>query len=172
MGVTFRRATAVIVMISALIGTTACSSSSSKKSAISPLRVEMIPAAIAALEKQLGGPQQYFEINATPTLVNLFVATDNATKAVAYVYAGALQSPAAPTTAHGNTFVAGAISFDKDHVLAKVVKQLPTSQFETFAITGAPTGPPRYLVTVRSAQGGELDISVLGNGDIVAAEDP
>ena len=47
-----------------------------------------------------------------------------------------------------------------------------TPGLESFAITGALTGPPRYLVTVRSAQGGELDISVLGNGDIVAAEDP
>ena len=36
--------------------------------------VEQIDDAVIALEAELGGPQEYFEINATAQLVNLFVA--------------------------------------------------------------------------------------------------
>ena len=59
--------------------------------------MELIHPAVAALEAKLGGPQKYLEVNASPTLVNLFVAVDNATQAVAYVYAeGKLSDAAAP----------------------------------------------------------------------------
>ena len=53
------------------------------------------------MEAKLGGPQQYFEVNATVTLVNLFVATVGGTQAVAYVYDadGTLEAPAAPEPA-------------------------------------------------------------------------
>ena len=42
--------------------------------------LDQIAPAVAAIEAELGGPQQYFEINATPQLVNLFVAIDGATQ--------------------------------------------------------------------------------------------
>lgn len=45
--------------------------------------VGRISEAIAALERQLGAPQQYFEVNATARVVNLFVALNNGTLAQA-----------------------------------------------------------------------------------------
>ena len=85
-----------------------------------PLRVELIRPAVAALETQLGGPQRYLEVNATPTLVNLFVAVSNATQAVAYVYVdGKLSEPAPPeqVKADAPTFGASDIVFDEATVL-------------------------------------------------------
>ena len=38
------------------------------------LKVDQFADAIAAVETERGGPQQYFEINSTSLLVNLFVA--------------------------------------------------------------------------------------------------
>ena len=55
--------------------------------AVRPVLDQIAPA-IAAVEAELGGPQQYFEINATPQVVNLFVATDDATTVTPYVYVG------------------------------------------------------------------------------------
>ena len=48
--------------------------------------VDQIDDAIAALEAKLGGPQDYFEINATPRLVNLFVALDDGTTVQPWLY--------------------------------------------------------------------------------------
>jgi len=133
-----------------------------------PLRVELIRPAIAALESKLGGPQQYFEVNATPTLVNLFVAENNGTKAVAYVYAaGVLRDPAAPVDANGPTFAAKAISFDDATVLAKAVAQLPGSNFRLFSIAGANAA---ITVTVDSSQGTEFAIYVDGTGKILGTD--
>ena len=138
-----------------------------------PLRVEDIRPAIEALEAKLAGPQQYFEVNATPTLVNLFVATENATKAVAYVYAvGELREPAEPQPASGPTFTADQLDFDDQTVLANVVAQLPTSQFRGFSAVGVETGGVSYLVTVDSKQGGRLEIAVTGDGEVIGASPP
>src|SRR3954469_4421804 len=93
-----------------------------------PVLLEQIRPAVAALEAQLGGPQRYFEINATPTLVNLFVASADQTQAIAYVYqAKALQPPADAQPASGPTFTAGEMTFDETKVMALTVAQLPKS---------------------------------------------
>jgi hypothetical protein len=168
----WRRLCAAFVVVASLAAVSACSSSSSKSAPANPLQLDMIPAAIKALETQLGGPQKYFEINATSTLVNLFVATDNATKAVAYVYAAKLQAPAAPEAASGPIFTAADVEFDPKTVLTKVLKQLPDSSYRLFAVTGTAAGPAQYVVTVDSSQGGELDVSVTATGDILNAVDP
>ena len=49
-------------------------------------RVDLISKAITALEAKLGAPQQYFEINATSHLVNLFVALNDGKVVQPWVY--------------------------------------------------------------------------------------
>jgi hypothetical protein len=136
-----------------------------------PVLVEEIRPAIAALESQLGGPQRFFEVNATPSLVNLFVATDGGAKAVAYVYtAGALQPPADPLTASGPTFGSADLAFDETLVLAQVVGSLPDSTVRKFAAVGLAAGGVRYVVTVESSRGGELDVDVSPTGAILSTD--
>jgi hypothetical protein len=133
-----------------------------------PLLIEQIRPAIAAVEAARGGPQQFFEVNATPTLVNLFVAADGATSAIAYVYqAGALQPPAAAEPASGPTFTADELTFDETRVLANVVGALPTSTMRVFSAVGVQGGGVSYLVTVESTLGGTQAVTVGPTGVIV-----
>jgi len=133
-----------------------------------PLLIEQIKPAIAAVEAELGGPQQFFEVNATPTLVNLFVATEGATTAVAYIYqAGVLQAPAEPQTASGPTFAAADLTFDETRVLANVVSSLPDSTLRGFSAVGVEGGGVSYIVTVDSSRGGSLEVTVGPTGAIL-----
>lgn len=137
-----------------------------------PLRVELIGPAVAALEAKLGGPQQYLEVNATPTLVNLFVAVENATKAVAYVYiGGTLGDPAPPedVKAGAPTFDASKIAFNYKRVLEPVLAALPASTYRVFSVVGVAGGAVSYLVTVQSSKGGELQVPVKADGSIIGA---
>ena len=80
------------------------------------------------MEAELGGAQQFFEVNATPQVVNVFVATDGATSVTPYVYVGGELAPAgAPSTAEGATFAAGALTFDPATVLDGLTTELPGS---------------------------------------------
>lgn len=136
-----------------------------------PLRVELIAAAIDAVEASLGAPQRFFEINATPTIVNLFVAADDGTQAVAYVYAaGELGQPAAPLAASGPTFASTEVDFDASLVLAEARAQLPTSDFRLFSITGLDNGGVNYQAVITSTQGTEFVVYVSSNGDILGTD--
>lgn len=133
-----------------------------------PLLIEQIRPAIAAVEAALGGPQQFFEVNATPTLINLFVAAEGGTSAIAYIYqAGALQPPADPEPASGPTFAADELTFDESRVLATVVGSLPNSTFRGFSAVGVQGGGVSYVVTVESALGGSLEVTVGPTGAIL-----
>jgi hypothetical protein len=137
-----------------------------------PLRIELIRKAVVAVEAKLGGAQQYFEVNATPTLVNIFVAAQGATQAVAYVYdaAGTLQPPAAPQPASGPTFRAADITFDEALVLAPIVSQLPLSTFRVFSVVGEQAGGVTYIVTVDSKLGTEFHVTVGAVGKILGTD--
>ena len=137
-----------------------------------PVLLDRIRPAIAALETSLGGPQQYFEVNATVTLVNLFVATDNATKAVAYVFDGdgVLERPADPLPASGPTFSAAALTFDETRVMALTVSQLPTSTFLRFSVTGVQGGGVSYAITAGSDTGTEFQVLVGPTGDVLGTD--
>ncbi|MGH9272641.1 MAG: hypothetical protein ACRDZ2_15380, partial [Ilumatobacteraceae bacterium] len=106
-----------------------------------PLVAEIAPA-MAAVDAARGGPQQYFEVNATPQLVNLFVATDDATSAVAYVYVGGELGPAAPPApAQGATFAAADVTFDPAVILDG---DLPDADLTVFSVIGGPDGSVQY----------------------------
>jgi len=136
-----------------------------------PLLIQDIRPAMAAVESTLGGPQRYFEVNATPTLVNLFVANTDGTQATAYVYAAnKLEDPAPAKPASGPTFAASDVAFDQTKVLANIVAALPESRFRVFSVVGAaPPAVVNYLVTVDSTGGGELQVPVSADGRILGA---
>lgn len=134
--------------------------------------VAEIATAVQAVETLLGGPQEYFEINADHRLVNLFVASDDGTTATAYlVVGGEVQPPAPPRpVAAGSTFTADEIGFDPDTVLDRVALELPESELTTFVILVGPGGTVRYEVLARSAQGGVLAVEVTADGTVVGVE--
>jgi hypothetical protein len=132
-------------------------------------RLDQIQPAIAALEHKLGGPQQYFEINATPQVVNLFVADAAKAMVTPYVYVGgAVAESAAPAGASGNTFAASAVTFDPETVLDHVVDRLPDSDIVLFTIAGGPGGAVQYTAGVKSKQGGTLEVTLGPDGSVQA----
>jgi hypothetical protein len=134
--------------------------------------VDQIAPAIAALEAKLGGPQQYFEINATPQLVNLFVADAARTTVTAYVYVGgSVAETGQPAGAQGNTFAASALTFDPATILDGVADRLPDSDIVLFTIAGGPGGAVQYTAAVQSEKGGTLDVT-LGPDGVVQSVDP
>ncbi len=136
-----------------------------------PLVGEVAPA-MAAVDAELGGPQQYFEVSATTQLVRLFVASEGATVVTPYVWVGGeLTSPAAPSTAEGNTFVAASVALDPATVLDGVTDELPDSDVVLFTVVGGPGGAVQYSARVQSEGGGTLDV-VLGPDGAVQSVDP
>jgi hypothetical protein len=135
--------------------------------------VAEIAPAMAAVESELGGPQDFFEVNATPQLVNLFVATDDGTTATAYVFLdGELQPPAPPRdVAGGATFRAEAVDFDPDTIFTGVVDELGDPAITQFVVVGGPGGAVQYSAFVTSSQGGVLDV-LLGPDGTVLGVDP
>jgi hypothetical protein len=133
--------------------------------------VDILPA-IDAVEADLGPGQEYFEVTATPQLVNLFVAIEGATSAVPYVYLdGELQPPApALTGAAGFTFTAEAVDFDETSILDAVSQELPDSTIEALSIEGGDAGTVRYVVSTRSPEGGRLDVTVAGDGAVLEVD--
>jgi hypothetical protein len=132
----------------------------------SPLRVDLIDDAVSALEEQLGAPQEYYEINATAALVNLFVAGDGGVTAWVYLD-GELSSEELTGTPEGATFRADAVAFDPDTVLDTVGTELPTTRQDAFEILGGPDGVVKYSVIATSAAGGQLIIQVGPEGNII-----
>ena len=136
------------------------------------VRVADIGPAIEAVEAELGAGQQFFEVNATAQLVNVFVAVDDATSAVPYIYFDGELQPPAPALAveSGFTFTADAVDFDADTVLDSIADELPESTIEGFAIEGGEGGIVRYLVSARSVQGGVLAVTVAPDGAVLEVD--
>jgi hypothetical protein len=134
------------------------------------LRVDLIDQAVAAVEARLGGPQQYFEINATDLLVNLFVAVDDGTKAQPFVFLQDELNSQEPKAAEGKTFASRSIQFDPQKVTSCVADQLPQSQATAFEVLGGPGGAIAYSVIVDSPEGGQLVVAVAGDGQVLSVD--
>ena len=138
------------------------------------LRVDLIDPALDAVEESLGASTTYFEVNATPLVVNVFVAVES-TSVVRYTFDGeSLVGPSTPVDATGVTFVRGIVDLNADEVLDEVVAELPESEPTMFVVTGAGTSGAalrvEYRVLMRSARGGELAVMVDANGSIIGTD--
>ncbi len=151
--------------------TQAVTSAAPTDSPAAPPRADLISTAITALEARLGGPQQYFEINATSQLVNLIVALNDGTVAQPWVYLDGDLSSTEGIEASGFTFSAEALDFDPDTVLSKLQAELPQSSADLFFVEGGEGGIVRYSVAVTSQQGGQL-VVVVGPDGTVQSVDP
>ena len=162
------RRTTVVVTLLLTIFVAACGSDETETTSGDSIARD-IRAAVAAVEADRGGAQLFFEITATPQLTNVFVAIDNGTAAVPYVYLDGELQPAGPiiTGAAGQTFASDAIDFDESIVFSGVETDLPTGTIDAFSLEGGPGGFVRYVISVRSEQGGVLDIVVTPTGSII-----
>lgn len=131
--------------------------------------IELIEPAIAAVEAELGGPQDFFEVTAEPQRVRLWVAREEATRAVPYVYVGGeLARLGDPQGAEGGTFPGAAVDVDPDAVLDVIDDELDEPDVILFSIAGDGSGAVQYQATVRSDKGGTLDVVVAGDGTILS----
>ena len=134
-------------------------------------QVELIDDAVAALQSKLGGPQQFFEINATSNLVNLIVALNDGNVAQPWVYLDGELTSTEGAEASGFSFAASALDFDLDKVLSRLQAELPESSPDLFFVEGGEGGIVRYSVAVTSPHGGQL-IVVVGPDGTVQSVDP
>lgn len=148
---------------------TAPTSSSSSSTASWP-RVDLVDDAVTALETELGAPQEYFEINATARLVNLFVALNDSELVQPWVFLDGELTSTEGQEATGSSFTTEAIDFDPDTVLSHVQTELPQSNPDVFFIEGGEGGIVRYSVAVTSRQGGQLVVVVAGDGRVLSVE--
>lgn len=86
-----------------------------------------------------------------------------------YVYFDDELQPPAPKQSGvvGQTFTADAIDFDPDAILAGIAADLPTATIDALSIEGGQGGFVRYVVSVRSAAGGVLDVVVAPQGAVI-----
>lgn len=133
-------------------------------------RVGLIEAAMAAVDEARGGGVEYFEVNADPQAVNLFVASDDGATVTGYLYVdGELVGPAPSREVEsGFVFTSADVDIDPDRVLGQVAEQLPDSEIGRFVITGTDQGVPRYEAIVLSDRGGALVVVLTATGDVLS----
>ncbi len=133
--------------------------------------VDVIPVAIEALEAQLGGPQQYFEVNATARVVNLFVALNEGALVQPWLYVDGELTSQDGQAASGGTFVGDELDFVPTEVLTKVRREVPDAILESFYVNGDGKGNLQYGVLTSAQCGGGLDV-VVGADGAVKSVDP
>jgi hypothetical protein len=134
------------------------------------LRLDLVPAAVAAVETALGGPQQYTEINAFEQGVNLFVATADG-KELPYVYQDGtgLDAPPGPQPATGTAFATAGVDLAAGARLpADVATRLPGAVPVAAALVQRPTDGLVWDVRVIGAKGSELDVLYTPQGALLS----
>ncbi len=136
-----------------------------------PAFVTAVRDAMAAVDAELGGPQQYFEVTSNAQFTNVFVAVDDATAAVAYAFIDGELQPPAPRQdgASGNTFVAADVDFVDDRILSGVTADLPESEIDAISVYGDGFGAT-YVLAASSSAGGFLDIVVGPDGTVFSVD--
>ena len=134
------------------------------------LLVSDIEDAVAAVAKVLGKTPEFYEINATPSLVNLFAA-DGKGNAINFVYEnGELDQETTVASAVGESFPAEGMSFN-GKVIARVEKELPDSILRAFSIINDhPNGGVQYRVVLQSDRGGQFAVFVEPTGKILGTD--
>ena len=166
-----RRALVAAVGLLALVGA-ACGDDDEGDVGADDSFVSTIRPAIEAVEAELGGGQEFFEVTAGPQVTNVFVAVEGATAAVPYVFLdGELQPPAPVLTgASGFTFAGDAVDFAEDSILDAVAEELPESTIGALSIEGGPDGAVRYVISTLSPGGGRLDVTVSRDGAVLEVD--
>ena len=132
--------------------------------------VEQIDDAVIALEAELGGPQEYFEINATAQLVNLFVALEEGTQVQPWVYLDGELTSEDSQPAQGGTLRGVEVDFDAATIFAQLQTALPGATVESFYIHGNGEGAVQYGALLTTAQGGAIDVQLRSDGQIISTE--
>jgi hypothetical protein len=165
----------VVLVLAAACSNGGSSSGSTTTAAPVVLRLDLVPAAVAAVEAARGGPQQYTEINAFDQGVNLFVATGDGNE-LAYVYRDGtgLEAPAAPQPATEMPFATAGVALDAGARLpADVVGRLPGSRPVAVALVQRPVDGLVWDVSVKGAKGSDLDVLYTPQGvllNVVASQ--
>lgn len=134
--------------------------------------VELLEPAVAAVEAERGGPQEYTEINVQLDLVNLFVALDDGTE-LAYVYReDGLDVPTEPQAQPDGAepFTLADVPLDAvetfDDLLAA---EVPDSALVALTLAPRPETGLAWTATLLSPKGGVLDVLISPNGTILGA---
>lgn len=170
----------IAVVASAALIMASCSSSTATKPTVTicdpgkgaPQAVADLPEvgkirqAITDLEAKLGGHQQYFEVNATARLVNIFVALNNGTVAQSWAWVDGALTSQEGKAASGGTFTAANLDFDPSHIFDDTRKQVPQAIIETFYVHGDGKGNVQYGLLSSARCGGGLDVTVSPAGKV------
>ena len=134
------------------------------------LHVDEIDDAVVAVTTLTGRPPKFFEINATPDLINLFL-DDGKGSAINFVWEnGSLRDETEAATADGRSFDASKMVFSSD-VYARVEDELPKSRLRAFTITAdGPNGEVLHRVVVQSERGGQFGVLVDPVGKILGSD--
>ncbi len=134
------------------------------------LRVDEIDDAVDAVASLTGQPSKFFEINATPDLINLFL-DDGQGRAINFVWEnGSLRDETEVASADGRSFDASEMAFSSE-VYARVEGELPESLLRAFTITAdGPNGEILHRVVLQSERGGQFAVLVDPVGEILGSD--
>lgn len=155
----------------------ACSSSPDES-----LAIDLIDDAIAAVDDRFAGSSKFYEINATPDGVNLFISSmiDEATPGVVqarFTSAEGLVVADESVQSQGLVFDGTAVDFDSESIIESARSQLSTAQPRVFIITAVSSSDAgsndvdvSYRLVMESQQGGRLVIFLGRDGTILGSD--